>query len=1534
MKKTLLLFTFFIFATTSAQRNDLWSKINESDLDGISKTKRTDIPKSYKLFNLDLEAFKAQLIDIPIRGNYQTKSAHIIYLPDADGAISRYDVIETPIMEPELQAKFPSMKSYAAQGIDDPTAIARFSITQFGLHNMTMYGTKSSSFIDPYTIDGKNYIVYDKESLGASDNEFSCLTDANKNLEENTNRPGVFSLLDTNDKKLRTYRLALSCNGEYGTIFKGTGTVAQQKANVMAQMVITMTRVNGIYEKELAVTMIFVGNNDLIIYLDATTDPWSGEFNTKTAQTIDTVIGVNNYDIGHNFNTSGGGNAGCLACVCAATSQNNFHKGRGYTGSPNPTGDAFDIDYVAHEMGHQFGGYHTQSNDTCRSGNGTSEVETGSGSSIMGYAGICAANVQSNSDAYFAYVNIRDISLNVQSGTSSSCAQITNFPNNPPTVNAGADYTIPKSTPFLLTATGSDPDGNAITYCWEQRDPEAILPTSENNAAPSATRTAGPMFRTLTSTTSPTRYFPAISTVLTGATATTWEVLPSVARTFNFSVTARDNVAGGGQTASDLMVVNVNGTAGPFLVSTPNTNVSWTAASNQTVTWDVAGTTANGVNCAFVDIYMSSNGGTSFPVLLASKVPNDGTETVTIPTSIGNTNRIMVRGNGNIFYDVSNSNFTTIAAGSTFSLAFSGVADGQNKSFCQGSDANFSMNYNAIGGFSGTTTFSVTGNPAGSTVSFSPISTNSSGTIALLIGNTQNCTPGFYTMTVTGTSGATSRTVKLYLEILNSGFSPVVLISPTNEAYAQPTNTTLNWSADAVASSYNVEIATDIDFSNIIQSANTTTNSYNASGLSQNTNYFWRVLPKNYACQGTQSGAYRFTTGQVNCNTTASTNIPLAISASGTPTINSTITIPSADTISDVNISVQITHTWVADLTLTLISPAGTQIQLVSGKCSSNDNMSSTFDDSGITLVCGTNPAITGTIKPAQLLSTLNGQSAQGVWTLRIADGATGDGGSLTGWSLNICSLSSTPISCGTITSTWNGSVWDNGRPVNNIAAVINGAYTSTGNLEACSLNVTGTSATTFLPSHDLIIDGAVTVAATANLTIENNANLIQIKDVPNSGKITVKRNAIMRRLDYVYWGSPVAGQDLKLFSPQTVSPPIGASRFYTLNETNNSFAVIPEPSGVSFLKAKGYMLRAPNDFPTNATLATFYGVFNGIPNNGNATIAITNTAVTGKGYNMLGNPYPSTISADLFLAQNPGELYFWTHTNQDAPSGANYATYTTFGTTSPAGGATPDGTIAIGQGFLLKTPVSGVATFTNAMRTGSNSAIFFRNANIEKDRIWLNLSNSVGLQNQILIGYMDGATSGIDVSVDAKQIESNINHIASLIGDQKFNIQARALPFDVTDAIPLSFNAIASDEFVISIDHVDGIFLEEQDIFLYDAATGIVHDLKNSVYAFPATEGAYDNRFSIVYQNTTLGIENPELVNSVVVFKKDNTIHINAQENISDVRLFDVRGRLIYENKNINLPVLAINNLNIQQQVLIVQVTAGGKTVSKKIVY
>ncbi|MCD6019115.1 MAG: hypothetical protein K0S53_2236 [Bacteroidetes bacterium] len=681
LKSFATILSAFIFSSVIAQTSGdaLWNKFQFKEISG-EKVRRNSFPTSYHLFQLDLNLLKSKLMDAPVLFSNNGQPSLVLEFPNADGNYEKFNVYESSIMDPLLEAKFPMIKTYAAQGIDDPTATMRFSVTQFGLHTMSISGIKSTVFIDPYTSDLATYIVYDRNNLGTNPQSFECLTDESVNLPslQKNNGDGVSSVQNINDQKLRTYRLAQSCNAEYGNIFAGS---SNQKANIQAQMAITMNRVNGVYERDLAIHMNFVANNDLIIYYGSTTtDPWSNEWNTKTAQTIDAAIGVSNYDIGHNFNTSGGGNAGCLSCVCLSSSQSGTHKGRGYTGSPNPTGDPFDIDYVAHEMGHQYGGYHVM--NTCsRSGNGTTEVEPASGSSIMGYAGICSSNVQNASHADFNYVNIRDISANIKTGNSSSCAAITTLTNTPPTASAGLDYTVPISTAYILEGTGSDVNGNAsLTYNWSQNDPTQ----SPGNAAPQPTYSVGPLYRSFPPSTSPKRYMPALTTVLNNTLNSTWEKTPSVGRTMNFSFVVRDNNVGAGQTASDLMKVTVSAAAGPFSVTSQNTATTWTAATTQTVTWNVANTNTGAVNTPSVNIFLSTNGGMLYPITVASNVPNTGTAVITVPSVTTTTGRLMVRGAGNIFYDINNATLTIVNAPasaapvSNFSVASSNPCTGSS----------------------------------------------------------------------------------------------------------------------------------------------------------------------------------------------------------------------------------------------------------------------------------------------------------------------------------------------------------------------------------------------------------------------------------------------------------------------------------------------------------------------------------------------------------------------------------------------------------------------------------------------------------------------------------------------------------------------------------------------------------------------------------------------------------------------------------------------------------------------------------------
>lgn len=656
MKKQLLVIGMLVSGISFAQTDRLWSESSRKTTSEIFENKSTI--KNPKIYSLDINGLKNALAKAPKRLAVGEKSEIIISFPNSDGKLEHFKVKENSNFDPQLAAKYPDIKSYVGEGLGDVNSTVYFSISPLGLSSMEIYNDKSAVFIEPYTKDLSTYVVYRKSDKKDDLNKFECtvIDVAQKGVSGLDNlqaRPNA------DDAKLRTFRLALSSTGEYTTYFGGT------KALALAAMNNTMTRVNGVFEKDFSARMVLIANNDAVIYTNASTDPYSAasgmsSWNSQLQSTLTSVIGEANYDVGHLFGASGGGgNAGCIGCVCV-----NGSKGSGYTSPADaiPSGDNFDIDYVAHELGHQFGGNHTFSHSN--EGTGVN-MEPGSGSTIMGYAGITGQDIQAHSDSFFHAVSIQQITDNIKAKT---CPTSTNTANAIPTANAGSDYTIPKGTPFMLTGSGTDANGDALTYIWEQMNNASSSQTGASSAA-SATKATGPTFRSWTPQTTPTRYFPRMASVLTGATTTagseiTVEALSNVARTYNFRFTVRDNKSGGSGNNSDDAVITVNGTAGPFSVSSQNSATTYSGGTSQTVTWNVAGTTANGVNAANVDILWSTDSGNTWTTLL-SGTPNDGSQAVTIPNASTTTGRLMVKGSNHIFFDVNNANITVNAGSGT-----------------------------------------------------------------------------------------------------------------------------------------------------------------------------------------------------------------------------------------------------------------------------------------------------------------------------------------------------------------------------------------------------------------------------------------------------------------------------------------------------------------------------------------------------------------------------------------------------------------------------------------------------------------------------------------------------------------------------------------------------------------------------------------------------------------------------------------------------------------------------------------------------
>jgi len=647
--KVLLLSSVFLFTQAGAQ-NNFWNDAPESTMKNPSQ-KRLIIPNKFRSLALDTLQLKQFLRTAPMEFSEAARSsAPIMSIPMPDGSVSHFNIVESPIMEPGLAAKFPNIKTYSGQGIEDRTATIKIDWTELGFHAMIFSAVTPSISIDPYSLgDRKNYISYSKADLTYRPFVEKAVEEAVQNQAEQQRTFAGFCF----GTQLRSYRLAMAAAGEYTAFFGGTVAAG------LSAVVTTVNRVDGVYEKEVAVRLVLVANNNAIIFTDATTDPFVPNMvagvpqvdNTLLNQTqtaIDTYIGSFNYDIGHLVTTIDGGGLAQRPSVCISG------KARGATGLAAPSGDSYDIDYVAHEVGHQFGGNHTFNAGTgsCAgtTRNGPTSVEPGSGVTIMAYAGICGStnDVAAHSIPYFHTISQGEIGNNLTTGLSSGCAVITSTGNAAPVVNAGADYSIPASTPFVLTGSATDANGDALTYSWEEIDPG----TTANNWNSGST----PFFRSFAPKLSGTRYFPQLSDVASG-TSTIGEYMPFNTQLLNFRLTARDNRNGGGGVCSDEMVLNV--IAGPaFSVSSQTTATTWTAngTNTATITWNVANTTGAPFNTANVTILFSADGGLTFPYTLVASTANDGSETIVIPAVGTLQGRVMIKSIGNVFFNVNTAN--------------------------------------------------------------------------------------------------------------------------------------------------------------------------------------------------------------------------------------------------------------------------------------------------------------------------------------------------------------------------------------------------------------------------------------------------------------------------------------------------------------------------------------------------------------------------------------------------------------------------------------------------------------------------------------------------------------------------------------------------------------------------------------------------------------------------------------------------------------------------------------------------------------
>ena len=977
MNKSFLIiyFVLLVFNFSSAQD---WQPVENTEI--IELGVRDIIPIKYQAYIIDDKAMKSILRNAPSEKFLRTSDA-ILQIPLADGSMDQFKICEYRMMDVELQKKYPFLKTFKGVSVSNPYRRIRIDYTLHGFRAVVR-DPSMTTFIDHYQRDDKQTrIVYDAKNY-KDDNEWEC----HFSHEQSSIREQIINLKRSviGDCIFREYRLALACTGEYATFHGGTVPL------VLSAFVTSINRVNQVYEYDNAVRMNLIANTDAIIYLDAATDPYTNNNGVtmlgQNQTTCDNVIGSANYDIGHVFSTGGGGVAS-LGSVC-----NNSSKARGVTGLNSPVGDPFDIDYVSHEIGHQYGGNHTQNNSCNR--NGATAMEPGSASTIMGYAGICNPNVQNNSDDYFHSISLQEMMNEMQSGghTCEIDTMGTIFNNTPPVVVPQGDYTIPASTYFSLELTASDADGDPLEYLWDQMDNQvATMP-------PVSTNTGGPTFRSIKFTPSPIRYFPSIDNIIDN-TNDTWEVLPSVSRTMNFRGTAKDYNTIGGCNDEEDVVITVDGNSGPFIV-TRNFNNTDTLESGtmDSITWDVASTDSAPVGAAFVDVILSLDGGFTYTDTLGSQVPNNGTFYFNVPPVTTDSARIMVRGYQNVFFDINNNSFSirNNTPGTSVSLLSNpfevciddatGMTTVQTVKF---GPANDNVDLNILNN-STSAIFTFGSNPILNGTS-TTLEVSNFGTLS-----------GDYPMQIEASGPTYADTSDFILKVITQS-PPITLISPTDHAYGIGVNS-INFSWQNTAStSYRFELSDNYEFSSLIVDDTVTVNNFTFSGgLDVLTTYYWRVSPTVACGQISEPTIFSFTTNE--CGLYYSTDVPKAISASGTPTVTSTLSLSGNKIISDFNIvDLEITHSWVEDLDVSISGSLGGSSTLFTDPCGSQDNVDIGFDDeaSSSSYPC---PPVDGlSYIPESPLTTFDGSSFNNVITLTVFDDTNQDGGSLDNWGVEAC---------------------------------------------------------------------------------------------------------------------------------------------------------------------------------------------------------------------------------------------------------------------------------------------------------------------------------------------------------------------------------------------------------------------------------------------------------------------------------------------------------------------------------------------------
>ncbi len=1006
------LFSFFLlFCFTSAfSQTNFWRPIDTQAMLSLRNDSELPLPQKYRTLELDFEAMKQALHRLAADDAPDARLP--LRLPLPDGSFEVFSLHYSPNFPAKLQDKYPAIRSFA--GFSENGSYLRLSLSPLGFHAV-ITGSQGEVYIDPFLPgDHRIYMAYFTKDLPLSAEWRAKIV--HDHSKHQTPAPNIFDQpqggRNSPFKKMRSrqefvelleYDIAIACTGEFAQFYGGTVPQA------MAGINLALDRINAIFITEHAIRLNLVANNDTLVFLNGATDPYTngdpGEMVDENPGVLNSRIGFGNYDIGHVFGTATGGGtvgtSGGVGIVCG-----NF-KARGASSLLNFY-NAF-IGVVAHELGHQFGALHTWnncpgSNDDPNNYNPSSAFEPGSGSTIMSYAGACAnQDIQNNADLYFHVNSLELIRDFARTSGGLQCAEVSPTPNRPPTVEIPLPngFSIPVSTPFKLTARATDPDGDALTYCWEQYDKDFYISNLGNPLG------NDPLFRSFAPTTDSSRYFPALKTVVRNQSDRT-EDLPDYSRRMTFRCTVRDNNEAGGGVAWKEVVFSTTDQAGPFRVlDFDGAGLRLPAGGETTIRWDVAGSDAPPVNCRLVNIRFSIDGGSTFPYLLAANTPNDGEAAVSIPDTLTLRGRIMVEAADNIFYDLNNADLTVQAnPDTTFSLQVNPAGIPLS---CQPTTEAFAILAKGINGFNQPIQLDLIGDlPPGLQFGFSEPTILPGQTSQLNLQTSQ---------TVRDTIQLTLRAVapngdtlyrELYLRTVSTEFPGFQTTSPENGAGGIQLSAIFSWQKQANADTYQWELATSPAFgTSIFEAGQGIRDTFYRPFffLDENELYFWRVRPVNECGPGPFTGIQTLHTAATVCRQYQSPDVPKAISGIGTPTVESTIVVDQEGTINDVNIPlIRANYQPVNSLRVSLVSPQGTEVVLFDQNCGNTINLNLGFDDQAPqAIVCPPDDGIV--FRPVGKLSDFAGENIKGTWTLRVQVIRSGFGasGGIDEWRLEFC---------------------------------------------------------------------------------------------------------------------------------------------------------------------------------------------------------------------------------------------------------------------------------------------------------------------------------------------------------------------------------------------------------------------------------------------------------------------------------------------------------------------------------------------------